>query len=112
MGASLAGKCWEIEKFVKLLFEKFLKIEKRKLILVGSKNEIILGNQFLNLIKDKQNIMNLIGKTNLFELSYLVKNTQFLVCNDSLVLHIAALTNTKGICILGCWQFVKSSSLS
>lgn len=106
LGASLAGKCWEIEKFVKLYLEVF-KNKKRKLILVGSKNEIILGNQFLNLIKDKQNIMNLIGKTNLFELSYLVKNTQFLVCNDSLVLHIAALTNTKGICILGCWQFEK-----
>ena len=104
LGASLAGKCWEIEKFVKLYLEVF-KNKKRKLILVGSKNEIILGNKFLNLIEDKQNIINLIGKTNLFELSYLVKNTQFLVCNDSLVLHLAALTSTKGFCILGCWHF-------
>lgn len=105
LGASLKGKCWEIKKFRELYLKKF-KNSEMSLILVGSNSEVELGNQFLEGI-DEEKIINLIGKTNLFELIYLVKKSNYIVCNDSLILHLAALEDISAICILGCWQYQK-----
>lgn len=103
LGASLKGKCWEVEKFRELYLKKF-KENGLKLVLVGSNSEVELGNKFLETL-DKKNIINLVGKTNLFELIYLVKKANLVVGNDSLIIHLAGIYKIMNICIIGGWHY-------
>ena len=103
LGASLKGKCWEIKKFRELYLKKF-KNSEMSLILVGSNSEVELGNQLLEGIDEKK-IINLIGKTNLFELIHLVKKSKLIVGNDSLVVHLANLFEKTNVCIIGGWHY-------
>lgn len=100
MGASNLKKCWEIEKYVEVA--KTLKL---KIVLCGGKIEEGLGGRFLDLINDKKNIVNLIGKTSLIDIVNLIKKSKFILSNDSFSIHLATLLRVKSICILGGGHF-------
>ncbi|WP_300620554.1 glycosyltransferase family 9 protein [uncultured Fusobacterium sp.] len=99
IGASDLKRCLEVLKFVKLANEL---IEKgKKIILCGGKNEEELGEKFLRGITKKENVNNLIGKTNIREIISLVKNAEKVISNETFSSHLAKLLDKKLILFLG-----------
>lgn len=102
LGSNVKNKCWELEKFLKVA-EKIK--DKYNIVLLGGKNEIILGKKFMNQFSDKIKLHNFIGMTNLNEVVYFIKNSKFVLSNDSFSGHLAILLNIPNICIVGGGHF-------
>lgn len=101
LGSSDERKNWEISKFV----EMAKKIpENYKIVLAGGKSEINLGKVFLKYYNNDR-IINKIGKTSLLETLFLIKNSNFIIGNDSACIHMAVATEVKSICIFGGGQY-------
>ncbi len=95
-GAKWLRKQWPKEHF-KRLGEKL--IEKNfKIIILGSKNEHMLGEHIKN---NNVNIINLCGKINLLEVICIMKNSKINICNDSGLAHISSAISTKTAVIYG-----------
>lgn len=93
MGASEAMRRWDVEKFARLgqlLKEKDNTIE---IVLIGSKNESGLAEQFLS--SAAYPVVNLVGKTDILELPAVLKRCRLLVSNDTGPIHIAAGVGTR-----------------
>lgn len=101
LGASTIKKCWEVEKYAEII----KKIPKNlEILLCGGKQEKVLGEKIISLIKEHK-IKNLIGKTNLIEVLKLIKESNFIVCNDTFAVHMAVMLRKKSICIVGGGHF-------
>jgi ADP-heptose:LPS heptosyltransferase len=87
--ASVIYKKWSIENYIKIA--EYL-IKKYSLY-------IVFAGQNLELKYTNENVMNLIDKTNLLELSYIIKNAEILICNDTSATHIGVASNVKTICV-------------
>ncbi len=84
------SKDWGIENYRKLS-EKLAK--KIKVVVIGSKYD-----KDINLISGK-NILNLAGQLTIKEIAVLIKNSSFVVGNDSAAVHIASVFNKKSLTI-------------
>jgi ADP-heptose:LPS heptosyltransferase len=102
-GASSIGKQWSAENFIALI-NKILNIYKIKIYLCGSNLEFKKCQYILNSI-NSEDVFNFAGKTNLWEFVEFIRNSKFLISNDTSASHIAPLVNTPSICILGGGHF-------
>lgn len=101
LGSSDIRKNWDVYKFI----EVAKKIPKNyKIVLAGGKSENKLGEVFLENYKDNR-VINKIGKTSLLETLFLIKNSSFIIGNDSACIHMAVTTEIKSICIFGGGQY-------
>ncbi len=96
------GRKWPIEQFTKLadiLIEKY----DAKIILTGSKGEFALNETMVNLInqKNKKNLFNFVGLTDLKELFALVERCTLFISNDTGTMHVAAAQGVKTIGLFG-----------
>lgn len=94
LGASEDKRRWPVSCFAELA-KKLTESHRVKILLVGSPSETGLGEEF-NKISDIK-VINLIGRTNLMELSAILKRCHLLVSNDTGPLHIATAVGTKVI---------------
>jgi ADP-heptose:LPS heptosyltransferase len=77
-------KIWDSNKWYQLLNMVASDFPEIKIILVGDKHETkLLQSTF------PQNVTNLIGKTNLNDLPYIIKNTNCFIGSDSGIMHLA-----------------------
>ena len=88
------SKMWPVNKFKELL--KRLD-QKYKILILGSKSEVNLGDQ----IADGDKAINLCGKTSIQDAVDLMHISEFCVSNDSGLMHLASATRTKSISIYG-----------
>lgn len=101
LGSSDVRKNWEISKFIEIA----KKIpEDYKIVLAGGKSEINLGKVFLEYYNNDR-VVNKIGETSLLETLFLIKNSKFIIGNDSACIHMAVATKVKSICIFGGGQY-------
>ncbi|NOY65006.1 MAG: glycosyltransferase family 9 protein, partial [Nitrospirae bacterium] len=91
LGASAEDKRWPVENFASLadIISHHLDAT---ILLTGSSSESGFGERFEDLTGAKT--INLIGKTNLMELTALLKRADLLVSNDTGPLHIATAVGT------------------
>jgi heptosyltransferase-1 len=82
-GARWKTKKWPPEKFGELSM-----MLPMKTVIVGSKSDINIANEIVNL--SKGNAISLAGKTDLKELLEVMRGARFVVSNDSGPMHIAA----------------------
>ena len=82
LGSQWFTKQWPVEYFNKLA-ESLKKLSNIKLIVVGGKDEI-------NLPIEKENIIDMRGKTSLLELADILSRADVVVTNDSSPIHIAS----------------------
>lgn len=85
---------WPIESYSELV---------RRLISSG-KNVVLLGGPddiWVNKYFDGLNVINLIGKTTLLDMVFLLNQAQATICHDSGPLHIASITKTPLLSIFG-----------
>ena len=102
IGASDVRKCWELAKFIEVA-----KNLKMRIVISGGKSEVKLVEKFMEDISILKigNIENLVGKTNLVETAILIKNSEFILTNDTFATHMATILKKKSICILGGGHF-------
>ncbi|MEM4068040.1 MAG: glycosyltransferase family 9 protein [Candidatus Micrarchaeaceae archaeon] len=99
-GASWEYRMWSTEKYSKianLLIEKY----NLAIIIVGTKNEMNIANSLYSLIKEKENVINLCGKTSVLDIISLSKLSAVVICNDSAIGHIAAMSGANTISLFG-----------
>ncbi|WP_320041293.1 glycosyltransferase family 9 protein [uncultured Desulfobacter sp.] len=101
-GAGRKYRQWPADNFVRLVDKISKKISVTPVI-CGGPGEESLGHYIaLNL---KRHSVNLVNKTSLQELVQLVRDSMFVVANETSAVHIAAAVNTPSICILGGGHF-------
>ncbi len=95
------AKDWGIDNF-KCLAEKIAK--KVSVVIIGGKDD-----RDINLISG-ENILNLAGRLSIRETAALIKNSSFVIGNDSAAVHIASVFNVKSLTLFSgtvdyrCWK--------
>ncbi len=102
------AKRWPVEYFAKVAIEA---IENDwKVILLGSSNDLDLGESLDQLTKNK--VINLIGKTKLEEVIDVMSICNSFLSNDSGLMHVAASLGIKQVAIFGSSDPKKTPPLS
>ena len=96
--ASDLHRCWETEKFARLITVLYQKYS-CGIILIG--RDVRRGKVLQKMCACPDVVMDWTGKTDIFQLFTVVKNALFLVSNDTGTAHIGALTGTKTFIICG-----------
>lgn len=96
--ASLSGKQWPINYF-SVLADKIYSKTGLVAVICGSSNEQSLAERLVCYVDAP--VVNMMGKTNLVELAVLIRDTEFLVGNDTCAIHFAAAVSTPAFCLLG-----------
>lgn len=104
VGGSTPCKRWNEKHFANIA-NYIIKLYDIDVVICGGNNEAgIFENMKIGLeFPDK--VHNYIGKTSLFELIELIRNSCLVVGNDSSSVHIAAAVNTPSACIVGGWDY-------
>lgn len=88
-------RAWENEYWLELI--TFLS-EKVQVIIVGAKGE----EHFFKLLQPyPKNVVDLVAKNNIIELSTIIENAMGTICTDSAVGHISAAVNTPVFILMG-----------
>jgi len=97
-GSNVRIKMWPAESFAEL-GNSLIKNYNVKILLVGAKSEIGLGETIAALLKEDP--INLIGKTTLQELAALIKSSSLFIGNNSAPMQIAVTEDVPTIGIIG-----------
>ena len=96
-GASEAYRCWPVARFAEV--GRWLYEEKGLLLFVaGGPAEQRLGQQLEALLPEVP-LHNVVGKTNLPTLAQLIAQAEWLVSNETMAPHLAALYRTPTLCL-------------
>lgn len=98
-GATVRERMWGVDKF-SLLANELIKLG-FTVILLGGNSDIHQLKEFMENIKDKENILNFIGKTNLKESAYILSKLELFISGDSGLMHIAYGLGTRTISLFG-----------
>lgn len=102
LGASTLRRAYPIRKFIEVLKEI---PEEMAIVLCGNNGEKQLSVNFINCFEGKNQIINLVGKTNLIESLAIIKGAKLLIGNETASVHMAVAVKTPSICILGGGHF-------
>jgi heptosyltransferase-2 len=94
-------KQWSIEKFASLTELLYSELGAFS-VLTGGKSDIELGEKIMGLASDSEKyILDLTGKTTLWQLGAIIKHCDFYVTCDSGPMHISAALGTPTIALFG-----------
>jgi ADP-heptose:LPS heptosyltransferase len=93
-GSSLEGRRWSVQSFAELADMLIEKLNARILVF-GVESENQVAEDIIGLMRNKDTVTNLAGKTSLVELSGLLEKCEYLVTNDTGTMHLAAALGTK-----------------
>ncbi len=96
LGSSASFKNWEPEKFAEVA--NWLKEKGFEVVLVGGKESEKLVEKFKQ--KFKYSFINLIEKTDLEQLSILIKNSKLVLSNDTSFVHIGIAFRKPTFCLI------------
>jgi ADP-heptose:LPS heptosyltransferase len=71
------------------------------IVFSGVKSESPLADECIKKMNYKSSVKNLTGKTSLSELHYLISQAKLLITGDTGTMHLAGLTNTEILALLG-----------
>jgi ADP-heptose:LPS heptosyltransferase len=94
-GASIAERCWGVEKFRQLA--RRLIAEGLAVVVVGGKEDIATGRS----IENGLSILNLTGKTSLCGTAGVLNRSQLLISGDSGVLHVGVGLGISTVSLFG-----------
>lgn len=83
------------------LMSDFAKIANRliengyQIVLTGVQSELVLYEEFIPLIGQREKIFNKIGQTSLQELYHILDQSEYLISSDTGTMHLASLTNCR-----------------
>jgi ADP-heptose:LPS heptosyltransferase len=94
IGSSLENRRWSTESFAKLADLLIEKLNAR-ILLFGVASESKSAADMIKVTRNKNCVTDLTGKTDLKQLTGLLKGCDYLVTNDTGTMHLAAALNTK-----------------
>jgi len=94
IGSSLENRRWSTASFAKLADLLIEKLNAR-IVLFGVASESKSAAEMIQLTNNKSRVTDLTGKTDLKQLTGLLKGCDYLVTNDTGTMHLAAALNTK-----------------
>jgi len=94
IGSSLENRRWSTASFAKLADLLVEKLNAR-ILLFGVASESKSAAEMIQLTNNKARVTDLTGKTDLKQLTGLLKDCDYLVTNDTGTMHLAAALNTK-----------------
>ncbi len=97
---SAKSRMWPGERYAELadmLIERY----KAKIIFIGSKDEERLIKKIVDIMKNRNQIINTANKVNLKQLFYLIEKCNLVISNDTGPMHIAAAQQVKTIGLFG-----------
>jgi len=98
-GASWWGRQWPAKQFAKAAHTLLLNEHRYCVVICGGPNDLAICSEVTQLIGE--NAVNLCGQTSLPELIELIRESTFLISNETSAVHIAAAVGTPSVCILG-----------
>ena len=72
-----------------------------QILLLGSENDVSIGQEIEEYSEKSHKILNLIGKTKLFDTVDILKASKLVLCNDSGLMHIAASVDVPLVALYG-----------
>ncbi|MEK7568564.1 MAG: glycosyltransferase family 9 protein [Patescibacteria group bacterium] len=102
-GAGATYKMWQLNKMFEIvdyLVEKGLSV-----VLSGTTEEQLLGEEIMKQSKHRDKVINLIGRTSLPSLAHLLAGAKLYFGNDTGTLHLAVAVGTPSIAIMGGGHF-------
>ena len=97
-GAKSHVKRWPLKNFARLCDEIKEKLG-LEIVIIGDQHDRVVMQRISHYMKTKA--LNLIEKTNIRELAYLIKKAKLLITNDSAPLHIASAVGAKVLTFFG-----------
>jgi lipopolysaccharide heptosyltransferase II len=94
VGSSLEGRRWSAQSFANLA-DMLIENANARIVIFGVQSESEVAEEVISRTKNKDQISNLAGKTNLSELGLLLEKCEYLVTNDTGTMHLAAAMGTK-----------------
>jgi ADP-heptose:LPS heptosyltransferase len=107
--AQSAKRRWDTAHFAALIDTIGVRFPDSTFLILGSKNDIQLGEKIINSTSKKLKINNLCGKTSLIELVETIAESCLLISNESSAVHIAAAVETPTVCIANGERFNRFS---
>ena len=104
VGHAYQYRSWPPYRFAKVadyIIDKY----NLKIYLCGSKDDIPSNEKIFKLIKKKDMVINLTGRTNFQEWIEIIRNAKFILGNDSGYIHLAACVKTQAFVIIGYWNY-------
>ena len=102
-GAGVVNRNWPLQNFIEVS-HLIITHTSFDIMLAGAKSETHYALSFSQKIPSGR-LINKIGSTTLPEVVQLIAEAQYVICNESSALHIAAACNTPTVCILGGGHF-------
>ena len=99
-GASTRQHCWEAEKFAALINFIRRDFPEYTAVILGSDYDRAIEQKILTELVDKQNVLELCGKTDLDTLFAWGRDAEFVIGNDSGGIHLAAAWNVPSFSIV------------
>jgi ADP-heptose:LPS heptosyltransferase len=90
---------WDTHHFATLIQLIADRLPQFEFVILGSKEDVYLGENILKKCNKKMIINNLCGKTSLVELVGIISESRLLISNETSAVHIAAAVETPTICI-------------
>ena len=100
-GSQWGTKMWPIANYRALLAMLFANFSDVGAVLLGNHQEIYLGKILDEKFSQTKNYWNLIGKTSLADLLYLMPHSQLVITNDNAIAHYASAFNVPTVMIFG-----------
>ena len=94
IGSSLENRRWSTASFAKLA-DLLVEQLNARIIIFGVESESKSAAEMIQLTNNKDRVTDLTGKTDLKQLTGLLKGCDYLVTNDTGTMHLAAALNTK-----------------
>lgn len=73
--------------------------EHYRVILIGSKDELNIGDEIMFHVNENHKIENYIGKLDFVESIKLISKSEIVISNETSTIHISAAVDTKAICL-------------
>jgi len=106
--ANISPKRWDSTKFasaIDILIEKY----NIPVIALGDKYERPIYHKVQDLMKNE--LIDCVGKTTIREAAFIIKNSEFLLCHDSGLMHIAVALKTPVVAIWGPTDYMKNAPI-
>ena len=100
-GSQWGTKMWPMANYCELVALLFKRFPQVGIIMLGNQKEIYLGKTLDEQFSQQKNYWNLIGKTSLDDLLYLVPKSKLIVTNDNAIAHYASAFNVATVMIFG-----------
>ena len=100
----IISKNWPLNNFKKLSELLIKKYPNKLIVLIGDDGDKRHLNQEFNNPK----IRNLIAKTTISELIEILKNSSFIICHDSSILHLSDSMKLKNLSLFGQSNYIKN----